>query len=69
MAASSTFNGLPLVLKHKLKRKRLMVVKTQISHQKNILNCRVLYMPRIKVRPKADSRGTFSRHVLYKNYK
>lgn len=68
VVAGSTFNGLPLILKHKLRRKRLLVVKTQTFQQKNILNCRVLYMPRIKTRPKSDSRGSFSRHVLYKNY-
>jgi hypothetical protein len=68
VAAGSTFNGLPLTLKHKLRRKRLLVVKTQTFQQNNILNCRVLYMPRIKTRPKSDSRGSFSRHVLYKNY-
>lgn len=65
---ASSFNGIPLILKHKLRRKRCLLVKAIISHYNWSLNCRVLYMPRIKVRPKSDSRGIFSRHVLYKPY-
>lgn len=68
LSTTTSFNGISSILKHKLRRKRLLMVKTNIFNYNQILNCRVLFMPRIKTRPIFDGKGIFSRHVLYKIY-
>jgi len=58
------------LLAHKLRRIRIFVVKTNIysSDSSTGANIKVLFMPRIKQRPKPDGLGTFTKNVLYKPY-
>ncbi len=71
LISSSNYNGIPLLLKHKMHKLRYLVVKTSLVHsiRTQTVTCRALVMPRVKTRPITDSRGIFTRHVLYKPYK
>lgn len=68
LSAATILNGVPRVLKHLLKRKRLFTVRTVIRHnlKTNCVGITCLYMPRVKTRPQPDSFGRFARYVLYK---
>jgi len=61
--------GLRKLMKHILRRKRLFLVKFSLRYSlnKSKFYCNVLFMPRIKTKPKPDSRGTFAKFVLYKH--
>ncbi len=65
---ASTKLGINNLLKYKLRRKRLYIVKSSICVQSKRIKVKSLFMPRIKVKPKSDGLGSFSKYVLYKNY-
>jgi hypothetical protein len=71
VAASSTYNNIPFLLKHKLRRLRYLIVKSTIfySSKTQTVWCKALIMPRVKTRPISDGRGIFTRNTLYKPYK
>jgi len=68
LISATQFAGISQLIKHKLRRKRLLTVKSSLFSLKATLQCRVLFMPRVKTRPVADGKGLFSRHVLYKRH-
>jgi len=70
LSSGSSHNGLELLLKHRLRRKRLFVVKVsrRFFTTLGVLKVNVLFMPRIKTKPKADSRGSFYRFVLFRGF-
>lgn len=65
---ATTKNGITNLLKFKLRRKRLFVVKSIfiLANQQTKIN--VLFMPRIKLRPKSDNLGSFSKFTLYRSH-
>jgi len=64
----STKAGIGGILKYKLRRKRLYIVKSTIIPRNNYIKICSLFMPRMKVKPKSDGLGSFSKFVLYKSY-
>lgn len=56
------------LLKHILRRRRLFIIKStlKITLKINKIKIHVLFMPRIKTKPRPDSRGNFSKIILYK---
>lgn len=64
----STYAGLTNLLKIKLRRKRLLIVKSCISTKSKHIKIHSLFMPKMKTKPKSDGLGTFSKYILYKNY-
>jgi hypothetical protein len=64
----STKIGINSLLKYKLRRRRLYVVKSSIRIYSKYINIKSLFMPRIKVKPKSDGLGCFSKYMLYKRH-
>jgi len=66
---SSFIRGVEKTLKYVLKRKRLFLVKGNIKYSqlraKIFLN--ILYMPKMKRRPRPDSFGRLFNQAVYKN--
>jgi len=60
--------GVQNLLKYSFRRKRLFVIKSTLKIVTKLAysSLFVLFMPRIKTRPRPDSRGNFSKFVLYK---
>lgn len=62
-------NGIQHSLKYVFRRKRLFIVKGNLFYRPKLSRIcfNVLYMPRVKTKPRSDSRGTFTKLVLYRN--
>jgi len=62
-------HGLEKTIKQILNRQRYFFIKSTLSYlpYQNRIRCNVLFMPRIKTKPKSDYLGSFYKFLLYKN--